>query len=203
MPGGKAETTRRRVLDAARVVFFEAGFVEANLDDVARRARVAKGTLYRYFQSKADLYVAVLTRNAEAFVERMGAAVDPELAAPDQLRQIGAFYFRHYTGNADYFRIFWVVENHRLLGGVPEEAVRYVSDVWKRCLEILADSIERGVKEGSFRACDPWEMANILWMVANGVIQSDLDPERAELRGRDLERVFTDAVELVIRGLAT
>ena len=40
------------------------GFVEANLDEVASRAGVAKGTLYRYFESKADLYVAVLAENS-------------------------------------------------------------------------------------------------------------------------------------------
>ena len=38
---------------------------------MAEKAGVAKGTLYRYFESKADLYVAVLTNNYEIFLELM------------------------------------------------------------------------------------------------------------------------------------
>ena len=55
----KAES-RRRILESAREIFFRDGFMSANLDEVAEKAGVAKGTLYRYFESKADLYVAVL-----------------------------------------------------------------------------------------------------------------------------------------------
>ena len=57
--------SRRRILDAAREVFFRDGFMEANLDEVASGAGVAKGTLYRYFDTKAELYVAVLAHNGE------------------------------------------------------------------------------------------------------------------------------------------
>jgi AcrR family transcriptional regulator len=200
-PKKKRDETRRRVLDAARDVFFEVGFADANLDEVAERAGVAKGTLYRYFESKADLYVAVLARNADLFVERMRATIDPTLSAEDQIRATGLFYFRHYDAHRDYFRIFWALENQRLLGDVDEKAVQHVITVWRQCLEILAGEIERGVKEGVFAPCDPWEVANLLWIVGNGVIQSDLDPERARLRDRDLEQVFRDAVELLLRGL--
>ncbi len=58
--------SRRRILESARDVFFRDGFMAANLDEVAERAGVAKGTLYRYFDSKADLYVAVLAENGGA-----------------------------------------------------------------------------------------------------------------------------------------
>ena len=44
------------ILDAAFAVFVEDGFARAKLDDVARRAGVSKGTLYRYFDSKEALF---------------------------------------------------------------------------------------------------------------------------------------------------
>ena len=56
-------------------MFFRDGFMRANLDEMAEKAGVAKGTLYRYFESKADLYVAVLAlNNQEIFDEQMKAA---------------------------------------------------------------------------------------------------------------------------------
>ena len=60
---------RRRIQDSARAVFFRDGFVAANLDEVAEGAGVAKGTLYRYFKSKAELYVAVLSQDGQIFAD--------------------------------------------------------------------------------------------------------------------------------------
>ncbi|MFQ5513800.1 MAG: TetR/AcrR family transcriptional regulator [Myxococcota bacterium] len=197
----KREASRRRILESARKIFFREGFEAANLDDVAADAGVAKGTIYRYFESKAELYVAVLAQNADAFVERMQQTIDASLAPDEQVRRIGLFYFRHYCDNREYFRIFWALENRRLIGELPEALVRTVTEVWERCLKILATQIERGVAEGTFRPCDPWSMANIFWIVANGLIQTEEHPERRALLGRELEEVFEDAVALLIAGL--
>jgi AcrR family transcriptional regulator len=197
----KADESRRRILEAAREVFFEESFERANLDEVARRAGIAKGTIYRYFDTKAELYVAVLSLNADHFVARMRQTIDPALAADEQVRRIGTFYFRHYRQNPEYFRIFWALENRGLIGEVEETLVRAVTDVWKRCLQLLADQIERGVGEGLFRPCDAWEIANIFWIVGNGLLQTDLDPARRALRAGDLEKVFEDALDLLLRGL--
>jgi AcrR family transcriptional regulator len=201
MAGERRRATRRKILDAAREIFFRDGFEAANLDEIASRAGLAKGTIYRHFESKAELYVAVLSHNAEVFVRRMQETVDPSLAPEEQIRRTGTFYFRHYAENREYFRIFWALENQRMIGELPERLVRAVLEVWRRCLSILADQIEQGVKAGLFAPCDPWEIANIFWIVGNGVIQSDEDPERRALRGRPLERVFEDALDLLLRGL--
>jgi AcrR family transcriptional regulator len=197
----KADESRRRILEAAREVFFEESFERANLDEVARRAGIAKGTIYRYFDTKAELYVAVLSVNADHFVARMRQTIDPALPADEQVRRTGHFYFRHYRQNPEYFRIFWALENRGLIGAVEESLVRAVTDVWQRCLQILADQIERGVREGLFRPCDPWEIANIFWIVGNGLLQTDFDPARRALRPGDLEKVFEDALDLLLRGL--
>jgi len=198
---GKSDESRRRILEVARAVFFEQGYERANLDEMARRAGLAKGTIYRHFDSKGELYIAVLSENADQFVARMRQTIQPGLRADEQVRRTGTFYFRHYRQYPEYFRIFWAVENQQMLGEVDERLVAAVTDVWKRCLQLLADQIERGIREGVFRPCDPWEVANILWIVGNGVLQTDLDPARRALRERDLEKVFADALELLLRGL--
>jgi AcrR family transcriptional regulator len=200
-PRAKREESRRRILDAARSVFFEQGFEDANLDTVAHRAGIAKGTIYRYFESKAELYVAVLARNADLFVERMEHTVDPELDPEEQVRRIAHFYFKHYTENPEYFRIFWAVENQRLIGELPEGVLSAVTGVWERCLAILSRQIERGIREGVFREASPWAMANIFWIMGNGILGTDVHPEQQKLRGMELEELYQQGVDLMIRGL--
>ena len=62
-----AERNYRRLLDQAKVVFAEAG-VDASLDEIARRAGVASGTLYRHFPTRVALVEAVLAEQISALV---------------------------------------------------------------------------------------------------------------------------------------
>ena len=183
-------------------MFFRDGFVNANLDEVAAIAEVAKGTLYRHFDSKADLYVAVLSHNGQVFEERMREAADRASAPADRIRQVGGFYYEHWMTNREYFQIFWALDNQELIGELPPGVVDEVTRLWENCLRILADVIDAGVKAGDFAPCDPWEVANILWTVATGLIQTEHVAPRRQLRRRELDRVFDDMVELFLRGIA-
>jgi AcrR family transcriptional regulator len=199
----KKARSRRRIIESAREVFFRDGFMEANLDEVAKKAGVAKGTLYRYFDSKAELYVAVLADNSESFVHKMRDSVDDDGASPPELiRRMGRFYFDHWMQNPDYFQIFWALENQPVIGELPPGVIEEVTRLWETCIGLLAEIIERGVAEGCFVSCDAWELADILWTMANGLIQTENSPARRSLRRRDLAATYTDAVDLVIRGLA-
>jgi TetR/AcrR family fatty acid metabolism transcriptional regulator len=193
---------RRKILETARAVFFRDGFVDTNLDEIARGAGVAKGTLYRYFDSKADLYVAVLAHNGEIFAEKMRGARAGAADAADQIRRIARFYFEHWTANEDYFEIFWAMENQEIIGELTPAAVRQVTGLWRECLRILAETIEAGVREGTFARCDAWEVANIFWTVANGLIRSEHVAARRRLRRSRLDRIFDDAIELLLRGIS-
>ena len=77
----KGERTAARILDAAEVVFAEAGFQAASLREIARRAEIQQPGLYNHFASKRDLYAAVLDRAltpmATAMSEAMRDATSP------------------------------------------------------------------------------------------------------------------------------
>ncbi len=199
----KKAQSRRRILDSAREVFFRDGFMAANLDEVAEKAGVAKGTLYRYFESKAELYVAVLAHNGVIFEEKMRASIEPGVPPAEQLRRTSRWYFDHYVENRDYFQIFWAIENQAVIGELPAGVVEEVASLWERCLRIIAEIIEAGVKEGVFRECDSWEVANVLWTVANGLIQTERSATRRQLRRIPLDQAFDDALSMMLRGIAT
>ena len=198
----KKQISRRKILEAAREVFFRDGFMAANLDEVAQKAGVAKGTLYRYFESKAELYVEVLAHNGEIFKQRMRETANGSSNSAERVRRVSKFYFEHWIRNYDYFQIFWAIENQSVIGELPPGVLEEVSKLWEECIEIVAGIVSEGVENGEFTDCDPWEMANILWTVANGLIQSEKSATRRSLRRASLETVFDDAVELFLRGLA-
>lgn len=70
----------RRILAAARPIFFDEGFEVANVDAIANAAGVSKKTIYARFQSKEDMFEAVMVRFIEEsipVIERAGADEGP------------------------------------------------------------------------------------------------------------------------------
>jgi AcrR family transcriptional regulator len=72
-----------RILGAAAKLFATHRFHEARMEDIAALAEVSKGTLYRYFTNKDELYLALLSQAAEEFGERLDV-LDAEEADPRQ-----------------------------------------------------------------------------------------------------------------------
>src|SRR3954469_6277678 len=73
--GGRAQATRATLLAAARDVFAESGFAEANIADVVARAGASVGSLYHHFGGKADLYLALFEDYQARQEARAAAAV--------------------------------------------------------------------------------------------------------------------------------
>jgi AcrR family transcriptional regulator len=67
----RSETTRRALLDAARALFAEHGFVGTGREDIAERAGVTRGALYHHYGSKEQLFRAVVEEIEEELAERV------------------------------------------------------------------------------------------------------------------------------------
>src|SRR5258706_12398395 len=76
------------ILEAARKIFAKKGYEAATVDDVAEAAGVAKGTLYLYFRSKRELYLAALRHDVLAWNRETASRAQ---AAPAIEAQVRAF----------------------------------------------------------------------------------------------------------------
>ena len=173
---------------AALELFVEKGFAATRLEDVAARAGVSKGTLYLYFDSKEELFKAVIQ-----------SAVLPVLAEGEQI-------FESFSGTAsDLLRQlvngWWRLFGSTALSGIPKlmiseagnfpEIARYYHDnVIVRGKRLFTRALERGIASGEFRPIDV-EYAvqvllgplvlKVLWrhsFATCGCVPKDLDPER-------------------------
>jgi TetR/AcrR family transcriptional regulator len=59
------EHRKEEIIDAAQKVFFEKGLLLTTMDEIAEIAELSKGTLYLYYKSKENLYLAVMMRGTE------------------------------------------------------------------------------------------------------------------------------------------
>jgi AcrR family transcriptional regulator len=67
--GEEESAKRRQIIDGARDVFLAQGFDAASMNDIARAARVSKGTLYVYFANKEELFAAIVEQECDAQAE--------------------------------------------------------------------------------------------------------------------------------------
>ncbi len=72
----KTPIQSEKILTVAARLFATQRFHEARMEDIAAAAGVGKGTLYRYFQDKEELYLALLERAAEEYSTRLKEADD-------------------------------------------------------------------------------------------------------------------------------
>jgi AcrR family transcriptional regulator len=86
--GNDGGAKRRQIMDGARQVFLSAGFDGASMNDIARAAGVSKGTLYAYFDSKEELFEAIIRGEYAQSAERL-CTFRREGDAREMLRDFG------------------------------------------------------------------------------------------------------------------
>jgi len=77
IPSSAEEATRARILDASFACAGRFGLVRTTMADVAREARLSRQTVYRYFPSKHDLFMALVIREEEVLMTSVRAAIEP------------------------------------------------------------------------------------------------------------------------------
>jgi AcrR family transcriptional regulator len=154
----KGEQTRARLLESARGVFEEVGFLDARISDIAERAGLSHGSFYHYFESKEQIFREV----ADAQEARLTAPDDDasesdraSLTDLERLRRANRRYLERYRDSAKIM-------------GVIEEVSRYddhVNDARMQRQKHFADRAERAIRR----------------MQRDGIADPDVDPELASL----------------------
>jgi AcrR family transcriptional regulator len=102
-----SEFRRGEILEAARRVFAGRGFAEATMEDIAREAGIAKGTIYLYYRSKGDVYGAAAEQGLRALHERVLDQVRTAGTAFDKVKAYISTKATYFEDNADFFRLYY------------------------------------------------------------------------------------------------
>lgn len=204
MPATEQKRQRRKesrpaeIMAAGLRLFSERGFAATRLEDVADAAGVSKATIYLYFDSKADLFKAIVRDIASPRVGAIEALIDGfDGPATDLLRGL----YEQASGilsSAEMRPIIKVVLSEA--GNFPEIAEFYRTEIAFRGLNNIARIIERGIASGEFRPCDPIPVAqSIIFPLLMNALATEVFGALPEL---DPSRFLPSHLEFVLRGLA-
>jgi AcrR family transcriptional regulator len=162
-----AQRNRERLIEAAREVFREQGY-DASLDEVAKRAGVGAGTLYRHFPSRDVLMDAIM----QSWVQRVNDAADKVLVHEGDARDLLLSWFETYVD---------LISMHK---GGPAKITSAMGDptspIITKC-QVLAAATQRVVdrldEEKALRAhIEAVQMCRLVGGVAAVADNSGLDP---------------------------
>jgi len=166
----RLERTRTLLLDAAEQVFAEKGFTPASLDDIARAAGYTKGAIYKHFDTKEDLFLAVSDRYwrryFDNFAEVLSAATEVGAAELDAIaqrwRQLSVDRGAEHAALGHEFTLY-LLRN-------PDARER-VAAKRSEVVDALADFIVKGVdRMGGSLVIPPLTFAQVLVATSDSVV---------------------------------
>jgi TetR/AcrR family transcriptional regulator len=190
-----------QIMDAARMVLFKHGMPMASIKRIAQAAELGVGTLYSYFGSKEDIFIALQEEGLEMLAQEIRKTARDTEDPLTRLRKIARAYLTFSEAGKDYFDIlnFFLSSPGTVFEpGLKQKIDEHAGQV----LNILVAAIDSGRQQGVFHTTHPRRHAVILWATLHGLIQLR-KMEAALLPGEDFYRLYNQAVDNFIRNLAT
>ena len=190
MPRTRSEGKRREILDAAEAAFGRREFDEVTTDDVAAEAGVGKGTLYRYFPTKEELYAATLLRVLAELDVALERPCTECRAARERLEAICRVMMQVLWARHTLFHALYGLG--RSSGNLRREFRSRRSRIQKAIETVLRE----GIESGELRAHDPYTAAQLLL----GMIRSGVVFRRP---GDTIDAIARDILDVFLSGVGT
>jgi AcrR family transcriptional regulator len=167
---------REQIVAAASRVFAVRPYHVVCMDDVAEGARVGKGTLYRYFPSKEDLYLSVVAEAFDLLTRRLEGVEAEGLPVAVALSRMIEAIVETFACHLPFFRLMQQGEARLFLR--KKQVVRARRD---RIALGLARVLEQGAQTGVFRKLDRDVGSSMLIGLVWGTVLNHADETPAEL----------------------
>lgn len=146
MRRGTPQLRQERVLEVAQVLFAEKGYHNTTMDEIAARSGIGKGTLYRTFPAKEELFLSTLDRAMERLERAILEEVEEEPTVLGKLRRAARLYFRFFEQEGELFKI--------LVSNVPtlqEKFNKRVQEKYSFYVDQIASMLREGMDKGEIR----------------------------------------------------
>ena len=137
------------ILDTAKKMFGRYGLRKTSIDEVARMARVAKGTIYNYFGSKDQVYLEVLRREADEIMEKVSSSVAREVLPNDKLYAFARAKFKYMRHAINILNL----DREGIEKLLPSaETIR--NDFFEREVNLIQSILKEGIEKDIFHIND-------------------------------------------------
>ncbi|MEO0101972.1 MAG: TetR/AcrR family transcriptional regulator [candidate division WOR-3 bacterium] len=157
-----SQSKRDLILKAAEGIFLKKGFFPTRVEDIARAAKVAKGTVYLYFSDKESIYLALFAQKIDEGISFLEKVIKSNYSAKEKLTQIFDDWLGRFA-QSEGLPSFFTVENINIADKVIKRTRKEIFPRVRKMVRLVAKIIQEGIKEEKFRPLDP-EIASLTFL---------------------------------------
>ncbi len=178
---------RRKILEAAAVVFSKKGYHQARMDEIAHLANVAKGTLYYNFSSKAMLFSATVTEGLEAIVKQISEKLDSDLPFIEHFRQLIESMIDLYLKHNRLAKILM----NELSSGIDSKVLDEIESIQNQFVTFIANLLRKGQERDYVKPMDIRLAAVAVYGQINSLCKFHLRNPNAISKNQVVETLYT------------
>lgn len=162
------------ILEAARQLFEANGFLNTTLQDVAKEAEISVGLIYRYFESKEDIFASLALKGAIAFDKEIESVLKKALAgrkkrpAAEVLEEIAMRFFDFYERYGEYFDLLIYSFKGLKRVQIQNSTLTRLMSITLRSLDRLKEYVLASSEFGAQEEEDALGVVFLLWSILLG-----------------------------------
>lgn len=185
----KEENTRNRILKAALALFARQGYDGTTTKDLASKAGVAEGTLFRYFPNKKAILIEVAIAGWIEILTDLLTELS-EMGSYKAVAQVMKRRMLHMQKNSDLLRVCFIeAQNH------PELQQRIQSEVITKMTDVAEAFFETAMEKGIYRQMNPKIVAQVflgMFAIAGFSEQTVIDPTASPQKLQEMAEGISD-----------
>lgn len=144
------QARRRQIIDAARALLFEKGLEATSINQIAKRAELAVGTIYFYYSSKEELFAELQEEGLQLLMEEIHQATSVVDDPKERLLSMAMAYYDFSRDHKDYFDIInYFLSSPKIL--LSSDLKQRVDQQIENILAFINATLAQGVGAGTFK----------------------------------------------------
>jgi AcrR family transcriptional regulator len=183
---------RKEILEAASRVFSSVGFFRADMNEIAKQANIAKGTVYLYFPSKKKLFLALITEGLNHLSDIIEAEVKSIDNPIEEMNKSIAAYMNFFNNNQPFYRILLHPDKE-----VKDDIEKLWQNYTLSKIPSIEDTLKKGVSLGLFNKMNT---TNVSYMIL-GMIDQTLGLWISKIEKEPIENVTNQILDFIYSGI--
>ncbi len=153
------------ILQAALRLFLSSGEDKVTVEMIADEAGIGKGTIYKHFQTKSEIYLTLMIRYEEELAE-LFQTMKPE----DDKDRLAREYFRFRMQDHDRYALFDRLESKCIADNAVPELLEKLHRIRTSNADKLADIVQARINEGRLADVPPYFHICAAWALVHGAV---------------------------------
>ena len=191
----KQSDTKTKIINAAKKIFSKKGYHKATIDDIAKEAKIAKGTVYFHFTSKEKLFISIIEKEFENTYEMIKEARN---YSNDIFEKIKNMIREFWLNTESKRKLFLTLMYEPPL--LKKMKIKYIFiNKIKSINSLIENVIKEGIKKGNIKNIKPAFITAVLNGMIRGIIFSKIVLKRKSNMEEDIALI----IEILKNGIAT